>query len=151
MLRKLDRIAIVLVSAAVGLQAIIPGWQIMTDGSVYGFKLPTTWLSTAWPFPDFTIAGLILLVVVGGGSLLTAGIAATRVKAGSTAALLMGFVLIGWIGGELIFMTQTMVMTWIMLGSGVVLVALAAPYALPELLHSDRQRSNDSGRTMATR
>src|SRR5579864_1151254 len=45
MLRKLDRIAIVVVSGLVGLQAIIPGWQIMTDGSVYGFKLPADWLT----------------------------------------------------------------------------------------------------------
>lgn len=144
MLRKLDRIGIVLVSAAVGLQAIVPGWQIMTDGSVYGFKLPTSWLSGAWPFPDFTVAGLILLVVVGGGSLVTACIAAFREKAGSLAALLMGFVLIGWIGGELIFMTQTMVMTWVILGSGVVLIALSAPYALFEL--SRVIRSDQGGR-----
>lgn len=102
MLRKLDRIAIVLVSAAVGLQAIIPGWQIMTDGSVYGFKLPTSWLSSAWPFPGFNIAGLVLLVVVGWGSLVTACIAAFSEKAGFVAALLMGFVLVGWIGGELV-------------------------------------------------
>ena len=149
MLRKLDRIAIVLVSAAVGIQAIIPGWQIMTVGSVYGFKLPTSWLSGAWPFTDFTVAGLILLVVVGGGSLLTACIAAFREKAGWMAALLMGLVLMGWIGGELIFMTQTMVMTWIILGSGVLLVALAAPYAVPELLRTYR-RATDSARPMAT-
>jgi hypothetical protein len=150
MLRKLDRIVIVLVSAAVGLQAIIPGWQIMTDGSVYGFKLPTGWLSDAWPLRDYTVAGLILLVVVGGGSLLTACIAAFREKAGFVAALFMGLVLVGWIAGELIFMTQTMVMTWIILGSGVLLVALAAPYTLPELLRAFRERANDSARPIAT-
>jgi len=54
-------------------------------------------------------------------------------RVGAVAALLMGFVLIGWIGGELIFLNQTMVMTWIILASGVVLVALAAPYALPAI------------------
>jgi len=45
MLSKIDRTAIVVVSAFVGLMALIPGWQIMTDGSVYGFKLPKDWLS----------------------------------------------------------------------------------------------------------
>jgi hypothetical protein len=150
MLRKLDRFAIVLVSAAVGLQAIIPGWQIMTDGSVYGFKLPTSWLSGAWPFPDFTVAGLILLVAVGGGSLVTACIAAFSEKAGFVGALLMGFVLVGWIGGELTFMTQTMIMTWIILGSGVLLVALAAPYGLPELLRTYRRRATHSARPIPT-
>ena len=44
-----------------------------------------------------------------------------------------GVVLIGWIGGELIFLTQTNIMTWLILGSGVVLIALSLPYALHEL------------------
>ena len=133
MARKMDRIAIVLVSALVGLQALIPGWQIMTDGSVYGFKLPGTWLSRFWPFEGFFVAGLVLLVVVGGGCLATAAINLISARAGAIAGLLMGVVLIGWIGGELVFMTQTMVMTWVILGSGIALVALSAPYALPEL------------------
>ena len=36
----IDRIAIVVTTALVGLNAIVPGWQIMTEGSVCGFKLP---------------------------------------------------------------------------------------------------------------
>jgi hypothetical protein len=133
MLQKLDRIAIVAVSLVVGVQAIIPGWTIMTNGSVYGFNLPTTWLTGYWPFPDFFAAGLLLLVVVGLGSLVTAGIAAYSKRAYPIATLVMGFVLVGWIGGELVFMNQTMVMTWVILGSGLVLIALSAPYALPKL------------------
>lgn len=133
MLRKLDRIAIVVVSVGVGLQAIIPGWQIMTDGSVYGFKLPLSWLRTTWPFGDFTVAGLILLVVVGGGCLATAAVNLFHRRAGAIAGLFMGIVLVGWIGGELVFMTETMFMTWLILGSGLLLIALAAPYAWPEL------------------
>jgi hypothetical protein len=133
MLRKLDRIAIVAVSALVGLQAVIPGWQIMTDGSVYGFKLPESWLTADWPFRGYFVAGLLLLVVVGGGSLATAAVNVFNAKAGAVLALGMGSVLVGWIIGELVFMTETMVMTWIILGSGVLLVLLAAPYALPEV------------------
>jgi hypothetical protein len=133
MLRKIDRIAIAIVSLVVGLQAIVPGWQIMTDGSVYGFKLPESWLTGWWPFSGYFVAGLMLLVVVGGGSLLTAAVATFRPKAYPTVALLMGFVLVGWIAGELVFMNQTMVMTWVILASGIVLIALASPYTLPEL------------------
>jgi len=133
MLRKADRIAIVLVSLAVGVQAIIPGWGLMADGSVYGYRLPLDLLNPAWPFADYFWAGFILLVVVGLGGLLTAAINVMSARVGAVAALLMGFVLIGWIGGELIFLNQTMVMTWIILASGVVLVALAAPYALPAI------------------
>ena len=133
MLRKLDRIAIIVVSAAVGLQALIPGWQIMTDGSVYGFKLPAEWLTSYWPFGGYFVAGLLLLIVIGGGCIATAAVNIANQRVGVVVAMLMGLVLIGWIGGELIFMTQTMVMTWIILASGLVLVALSAPYVLPEL------------------
>jgi hypothetical protein len=56
-----------------------------------------------------------------------------------------GVVLIGWIGGELIFLTQTNIMTWLILGSGVVLIALSLPYALHELNrlipHSGRKQA----------
>ena len=132
MLRKLDRIAIAVVSLVVGLQALIPGWTIMTDGSVYGFKLPTSWLTTYWPFSDFFVAGLLLLVVVGGGCLATAALVVASDKLYAIAGLVMGVVLVGWIAGELVFMNQTMVMTWIILGSGLALIALSAPYALSE-------------------
>ena len=134
MLRRLDRITIVIVSAAVGLQAIIPGWQIMTEGSVYGYKLPAGWLSSYWPFGGFFVAGLTLLVVIGGGCIAAAVVNLANARAGVVAGLIMGVVLIGWIGGELIFLTQTNIMTWLILGSGVVLIALSLPYALPELI-----------------
>jgi hypothetical protein len=130
MLSKIDRTAIVVVSAFVGLMALVPGWQIMTDGSVYGFKLPKDWLSSYWPFEGYFVAGLFLLVVVGGGCLLTALVNVYSARAGSFVALGMGIVLVGWIAGELVFLTQTMIMTWVILASGVVLIALAAPYAL---------------------
>lgn len=133
MIRKIDRIAIAVVSAAVGLQALIPGWQIMTDGSVYGFKLPASWLSAAWPFEGYFVAGLVLLVVIGGGCIATALIAAFDGQAAQTAGLFMGVVLVGWIGGELVFMTQTMIMTWAILASGIVLILLSAPYVVPSV------------------
>jgi hypothetical protein len=133
MLRKLDRIAIVVVAAFVGLQALIPGWQIMTDGSVLGYKLPHEWLSSNWPFADYFVAGVMLLVVIGGGSVAAALVAAFSGRLAPMAGLIAGVVLMGWIAGELVFMTQAMVMTWIILASGVLLVALAAPYALPQL------------------
>jgi hypothetical protein len=144
-IRKVDRIALVVVSAAVGLQAIIPGWQIMTDGSVYGFRLPVDWLSSYWPFGGFFVAGLMLLVVIGGGCIATAVVNIVNRRVGVLAALLMGVVLIGWIAGELIFLTQTNVMTWLILGAGVLLIALSLPYALPELNrlipHSDQKQA----------
>jgi hypothetical protein len=130
MLRKIDRTAIVVLSGFVGLMALVPGWQIMTDGSVYGFKLPADWLSGYWPFEGYFVAGLVLLIVVGGGCVATALVNVWSQRVGAIVAMVMGIVLVGWIAGELVFLTQTMVMTWVILASGVVLIALAAPYAL---------------------
>ena len=141
MVRKLDRAAIVLIGLLVGLNAIIPGWGLMADGSVYGYRLPADWLTAAWPFDGYFIAGLVLLVVVGGGCLATAALAVAFPRAGAVAALFMGLVLVGWIGGELVFLTQTMFLTWVILGSGCALVALGAPYALPEIGSALRERS----------
>jgi hypothetical protein len=130
MLRRIDRGAIVVVSGFVGLMALVPGWQIMTDGSVYGFKLPAEWLSSYWPFEGYFVAGLVLLIVVGGGCIATALVNLWSQRAGAIVATVMGIVLVGWIAGELVFLTQTMIMTWLILAAGAMLVALAAPYAM---------------------
>ena len=141
LIRKFDRIALVGIGGSVGLNAIVPGWQIMTDGSVYGFKLPASWLTGYWPFGDFTVAGFLLLVVVGGGCLATAVANVISRRVGAVASLVMGIVLVGWIAGELVFMNQTMILTWIILGSGVALIALSAPYAWPVITgYSGRRR-----------
>jgi hypothetical protein len=100
-----------------------------------------TWLRASWPFPDFFVAGLMLFVVIGGGCLVTAAINIASRRAGAVAALLMGAILCGWIVGELVFMTETMVMTWVILAAGIVLIALAAPFALAELGIRGRTRS----------
>jgi len=117
----------------------------MTDGSVYGFKLPGDWLSSYWPFGGFFVAGLLLLVVIGGGCIATAVVNIINTRVRVLAALLMGVVLIGWIAGELIFLTQTNIMTWLILGAGVLLVGLSLPYSLPELNrlipHSGRKQA----------
>jgi len=140
LLQRIDRIALTVVAALVGLNAIIPGWQIMTDGSVYGFKLPTSWLTAYWPFNDYAVAGFLLMVVVGGGCLATALVNALSRRAGAVVSLVMGCVLVGWIAGELVFMNQTMVMTWVILGSGIVLIGLSAPLAWPVLTRSAGRR-----------
>jgi len=133
MLRRIDRAVVVIVIAVVGLSAIIPGWTIATSGTVGGFRLPADWLSSYAPFSDFVIPGLILLLVIGGGGVVTAALYVADVRLGSMVALAYGLVLVGWIVGELVFMTQTMVLTWVILAAGVVVAVLAAPEALPAL------------------
>lgn len=132
-LHRIGRLAIVVMTALIGLTAVIPGWTISTSGTVGGYKLPADWFSSYAPFSDFLVPGLILLVVIGLGGLLTAALNIVSADLGPFAALAYGLVLIGWILGELVFMTQTMLLTWVILAAGLVLVALAAPGVVPAL------------------
>jgi hypothetical protein len=141
MFRRIDRIVVVIVTALVGLSAIIPGWTMMTSGTVGGYALPTDWFSSYAPFGDYVAPGLILLVVIGGGGVLTAVVNVANARLGPFAALAYGLVLVGWILGELVFMTQTMVLTWVVLGAGLLLVALAAP----GVLHALKERMGWQG------
>lgn len=127
MLPRIDRVAVVIVAAFVGLSAIVPGWTIMTSGTVGGYRLPADLLSRDAPFSDYLVPGLILLVVIGLGGVLTAAVNVADARRGPFAALAYGLVVVGWILGELVLMTQTMALTWVILGAGVVLVALALP------------------------
>jgi hypothetical protein len=133
MLRRIDRAVVVILTALVGLTAIIPGWTMMTSGTVGGYRLPTDWFSRYAPFSDYVVPGMILLVVIGLGGVLTAVVNVVDHRLGPFAALAYGAILVGWILGELVFMTQTMVLTWVILATGVVLIALAAPRVITTL------------------
>src|SRR5215467_7554958 len=113
MLRRFDRVAVVLVTALVGLTAIVAGWTMTISGTVGGYGMPADWFSDYSPFSDYLVPGLLLLVVVGAGGVLTAMVCLNDTQWGSVAALVYGLVLIGWIVGELVFLTQTMVLTWV--------------------------------------
>jgi hypothetical protein len=131
MIRRIDRAIVVSVTALVGLTATFAGWTMATSGTVGGYKLPNDWFTSYSPFSDYVIPGLILFAVIGIGGVLTAAVNVADARAGAVAALAYGIILVGWILGELLFLTQTMVLTWVMLAAGLVVAALAAPYALP--------------------
>ena len=87
-------IALAVIEALISLGAISGGIAILTG--VFDQWFPVAWLQGT-PFSDYTIPGLILLIVVGGGMLLTA---ATQFIQHQWAVLLlttMGFVMLGWI------------------------------------------------------
>ena len=92
-------------------------------------------------------------MVAAGGCIATAVANIVNGRVGVVTVLLMGIVLIGWIAGERLFPTQTNIMTWLILGSGVLLVVLSFPYALPELNRSiaRRGRARRRDRTVTVR
>ena len=64
------RITLAVIETFIGLSAIGGGIAILTGA--FAQWLPTEWLQST-PFRDYTIIGLILTIVVGGGMLLAAG------------------------------------------------------------------------------
>jgi hypothetical protein len=87
------RIALAVIEAFIGLGAIGGGIAILTGAFDRWF--PFAWLAGT-PFSDYTIPGLVLLIVVGGGMLLGA---ATQFIQRQWAVLLsaaMGLIMLGW-------------------------------------------------------
>lgn len=91
------RIALASIETFIGLGAVGGGIAILAG--TFDRWFPVAWLQGT-PFGDYTVPGLILLTVVGGGMLLAA---ATQFVQRAWAVLLsagMGFVMLGWIACE---------------------------------------------------
>jgi hypothetical protein len=72
---------VALVAGIVGVGAIYGGLRLLLEGT---------------SFADYTVPGLVLLVVVGGGMLLTASSALRHSRFAGVAALTMGGALLAW-------------------------------------------------------
>jgi len=87
------RIALTLIEAFISLGAIGGGIAILTGAF-------DQWFSVAWltgtPFSDYTIPGLVLLLVVGGGMLLAATTQFLTRKWVVFLSGAMGFIMISW-------------------------------------------------------
>jgi hypothetical protein len=81
------------VEAIVGVGAIVGGYQLLSDAEGLGAK--QQWLEGS-VFPDYTVPGVVLLVVVGGGMLCAAGLTIAGDRRAPGAAGLMAAVLLGW-------------------------------------------------------
>ena len=89
----LRRWAVATVAGIVGIGAIFGGYGLLSDADGLGVK--SEWLDGS-PFPDYRIPGIILLVFIGGGMLLTALLALRRSRFSGIAALAMGVALLIW-------------------------------------------------------
>ncbi len=85
------RIAIGVLAACIALTAI--GGGIAMLGSADQF--PTDWLRNT-PFSDYTIPTVVLAIVVGGSSLITAVTVFTGRKVGVLASVAAGLILVGY-------------------------------------------------------
>ena len=128
------RIAVAALAAIVGIGAELGAYGLLTDAA--GLGIEEAWLDGT-PFPDYTVPGVVLGVVVGAGMLavVTGAVAGSR-RAGPAAAV-MGVVLLGWGAVETTTIAyqgwpQLALLAAFVVAPGLVLVAIgsaAEPYA----------------------
>ena len=102
------------------LTAFVGGVGVMING----LGMPLEWLANS-PFPDYFFPGLILFLVVGGGSLAAFVLMLVRWHWAHEATYIAGFIMIGWIVGEFIFVRQFSWLQIFYLFDGLLVLALA--------------------------
>lgn len=93
MKHKAVRITLVIIEALIGLGAIGGGIAVLTGA--FDQWLPLSWLQGT-PFSNYTIPGLILLIVIGGGMLLAAATIFTQHEWAVLLSAAMGLIMIGF-------------------------------------------------------
>ncbi len=94
MKHKIVRITLGVMELFVGLWAVIGGVGLVT-GAIPFLQMPVEYLQGT-PFSDYTIPGLILLIVVGGSFLFAAATILTGREMGVLASALAGLIVIGF-------------------------------------------------------
>ena len=94
MKHKGRRITLVAIELFVGLWAVIGGVGLVT-GAIPFLRMPVEYLQST-PFSDYTIPGLLLLLVVGGSFLVAAATILTGREVGVLASALAGLTVIGF-------------------------------------------------------
>jgi hypothetical protein len=93
MKHKAIRITLIVIEAIIGLGALTGGIAILTG--LFDQWLPLAWLQGT-PFSDYTIPGLILLIVIGGGMLLAAATVSIQSEWAVLLSAAIGLVMIGF-------------------------------------------------------
>jgi hypothetical protein len=81
------------IETVVGCGAVFGGYGLLTDAAGLGAK--KAWLEGS-VFADYTVPGLFLLVVIGGGMLVAAGVTVVARRAAPLVAGAMALVLVSW-------------------------------------------------------
>ena len=92
-LRRGPRLLVAATSLIVGIGGVYGGYGLLSDAA--GMGAERSWLDGS-PFPDYTVPGLFLLVVIGGGMLTTSALAFLKRPEAAPAALAMGTVILAW-------------------------------------------------------
>lgn len=116
------RVALFVVDVFVALTAIGGGIALATG--LEANRFPVDWLRGT-PFSSYMIPGLILTVVVGGSAAVAAVATLRSPDAGALASILAGVVMMGWIVGEILILTQHSWLEAVYFAIGLMMVVLA--------------------------
>lgn len=128
-----SRIALASIEALIGLCALGGGIAVVTGAFGFDQWLPISWLEGT-PFPDYTVPGLILCTVIGGGMLLAASTVFIEREWAVLLSAAMGVVMIGFEAIEAAIIDRnpqaivppTVVQQFLMAGLGLVIFGLAS-------------------------
>lgn len=104
-----------------GITAAIGGMQLIRTN---GMGMPIDWLSKS-PFPNFIIPGFILLLIVGGSSLLAAFLHIKNHKYAIEASVTAGFGILIWIFTELMMIPHASFLQVIYFALGILILILS--------------------------
>jgi hypothetical protein len=104
--------------------AIPVGISFITDPTGQGFGLPQGWIE-ATPFGSYVVPGLYLLFVNGFAMLAAAVLVGLRHWTAPWLTGVLGVGMVIWILVQILVMPETMFLTWVFLGVGLVLTAIS--------------------------
>jgi hypothetical protein len=119
-LSRRSRWALAALELFIGVGAVYGGVELLTDAD--GFGLKEAWLDGS-PFPDYTIPGVFLLVVIGGGMIAAAVLTLGGSRLAAPAAIGMGVIVLAFL------VVETMVIGY----HGATQLPLLVTTALPAL------------------
>jgi hypothetical protein len=137
MKHKGKRITLASMEIGIGLFAVGGGIAILSGA--FDRWLPLAWL-TGTPFIDYTIPGLVLLIVIGGGMLLAASTVFVQHEWAVLLQASMGLMMIGFEIVEIVIIDRdpqaviasTVIQQILFLGLGIVILGLAVSLWLTE-------------------
>ena len=91
------RITLVVIEGFIGLSAILGGIGLLRGA----YSLPVAWLAGT-PFSDYTIPGLVLVIVVGGSALLAAATVFIHREWAVLVSVLAGLLMVGYLVVEVV-------------------------------------------------
>jgi hypothetical protein len=119
------RITLIVLEILLGLSAVAGGGYALMGAR----GVPRAWLQGT-PFKTYLVPGLVLLVLVGGSMLTSAGLLLGNVSAGRLVSVEAGVILLAWIAAQLVTIGYRHWMQPLSIGLGLAVVVLAF------LLHS---------------